>query len=160
MNLLFWKQQELNKKIKLPMLCDETNFYKTFIKDLLHARKEVIIESPFVTTRRVETLFSIFESLLRKGVRIYIITRPPEEHNRNMQIEAQQEIDKLLSIGVSVIFCYGSHHRKLAIVDRDILWEGSLNILSQNYSREIMKRIETQQEVQQMFSFLKLDSII
>ena len=33
--------------------------------------------------------------------------------------------------------CIGNHHRKLAILDRKVLWEGSLNILSQTRSREI-----------------------
>jgi len=40
------------------------------------------------------------------------------------------------------LICLGRHHRKLAIIDRNILWEGSLNILSQKKSREFMRRLE------------------
>ena len=34
-------------------------------------------------------------------------------------------------------------HRKVVVIDREILYEGSLNILSQNNSIEMMRRIES-----------------
>jgi hypothetical protein len=37
----------------------------------------------------------------------------------------------LQKLGVQVLYTSG-HHRKLAIIDREILYEGSLNIPSQN----------------------------
>ena len=58
------------------------------------------------------------------------------------------------------MICLGNHHRKLAIIDRQILWEGSLNILSQIKSREIMRRIEGDNYAQDMFNFLKLKRFI
>jgi hypothetical protein len=63
-------------------------------------------------------------------------------------------------MGVQTFLCSGNHHRKLAIIDREILWEGSLNILSQNNSREIMRRIEDAETTQQMFRFLALNKYI
>jgi hypothetical protein len=61
---------------------------------------------------------------------------------------------------VQVLLCLGNHHRKLAILDRSIVWEGSLNILSQTYSRELMRRIEDRESAEQMFIFLNLDRFI
>jgi hypothetical protein len=46
------------------------------------------------------------------------------------------------------------HHRKLAIIDDEILWEGSLNILSQNDSCEIMRRTVSQQVASEMVRFI------
>jgi hypothetical protein len=63
-------------------------------------------------------------------------------------------------MGVQVLLCIGNHHRKLAILDRKILWEGSLNILSQNNSREIMRRIDNQNIAMEMFDYLKLERYI
>jgi len=60
-------------------------------------------------------------------------------------------------LGVQVLLCVGNHHRKLAILDRKILWEGSLNILSQTHSREIMRRIDSSKLTGEMFKFLKLE---
>lgn len=63
-------------------------------------------------------------------------------------------------IGVQVLVTQNNHHRKLAIIDRDILWEGSLNILSQSESREIMRRTQGDNHAQMMFDFLRLDRFI
>ena len=73
-----------------------------------------------------------------------------------MAFQAEGEIAELEIIGVKVLFARGNHHQKLAILDREILWEGSLNIMSQVRSREIMRRIESKHCASEMLSFLKL----
>src|ERR1035437_3984060 len=137
-------------------LFDEATFYDKFITDLNNCTKEIIIESPYITSKRVEMLIPIFNNLLAKGVKIYVMTRDPKEHNENMECQSEDAISLFERMGVQVLLCIGNHHRKLAILDRQILWEGSLNILSQNKSREIMRRIENEKLTMQMFNFLKL----
>ena len=70
------------------------------------------------------------------------------------------EIRRLEAVGIQVLLCTGNHHRKLAILDRTILWEGSLNILSQTKSREMMRRIENKDIAMEMFSFLKFGNFL
>lgn len=147
--------------LSLPsQLHDEKTFYQTFLKDLERCESEVIIESPYITTERMRTFDRLFEKLLKKGVKIYIITRDPKEHELSMEIQSEDAIQWCEALGVQVLLCIGNHHRKLAIMDRKILWEGSLNILSQTYSREIMRRIESQELTLQMFNFLKLEKFL
>jgi hypothetical protein len=55
-------------------------------------------------------------------------------------------------------FYIGGHHRKLAIVNREILWEGSFNILSQSDSCEIMRRIESKTLVEEAIGFTKIET--
>src|SRR6266568_663633 len=124
-------------------LFDEKTFYKKFHIDLLKCNSEVIIESPFISSYRMKKLYPLFDQLVSKGIKIYIITRPPIEHTDNLGIQAELEIQRLENLGIQVLLCEGNHHRKLAIIDRTILWEGSLNILSQNNSRELMRRINS-----------------
>ena len=137
-------------------LHDEKTFYQKFLTDLEACTKEVIIESPYITTERMRTFDRIFHKLLKKGIKIYIITRDPKEHELGMEAESEDAITWCEMLGVQVLLCVGNHHRKLAILDRKITWEGSLNILSQTWSREIMRRIEGQELALQMFNFLKL----
>src|ERR1035437_5466212 len=141
-------------------LFDEKTFYSAFLRDLEGCRNEVIIESPYITSKRAEMLIPIFESLLLRGVKIYVMTRDPQEHDENMEYQSEDAISQFERMGVQVLLCIGNHHRKLAILDRQILWEGSLNILSQNYSREIMRRIGNKELATQMFDFLKLGRFI
>ena len=137
-------------------LYDQNSFYAAFIKDIKHSKKRVIIESPFITTKRINQLSPILSRLIRRGVAVVINTKPVEEQNVLLRNMAHDGIATLQDIGVQVIITAG-HHRKLAIIDDDIIWEGSLNILSQNDSCEIMRRIHSEQMVSQMLSFLNLD---
>lgn len=141
-------------------LYDETTFYSQFRQDLLRSTREVVIESPFMATERANKLYPIFERLIHKGVRVYVVTRDPREHSETMEGQSEAEIRRFEALGVQVLLCTGNHHRKLAILDRQVLWEGSLNILSQCRSREIMRRIESQEVATEMFDFLKLGNFI
>lgn len=137
-------------------LFDETTFYRKFIQDLQHASEEVVIESPYITRERMRMLSPIFRSLIERGVKIYVMTRDPKEHSEALEDQSESEIRKFEALGVQVLLCKGNHHRKLAILDRKLLWEGSLNILSQKRSREFMRRIENEQITQETFQFLHL----
>jgi phosphatidylserine/phosphatidylglycerophosphate/cardiolipin synthase-like enzyme len=141
-------------------LFDETTFYKQFIHDLKRCKKEVIIESPYITSQRMCSLSPVFEYLVTKKVKVYVITRDPDDHDLPMKQQAAAEIRQFEMIGVQVLINTDYSHRKLAILDRKVLWEGSLNILSQTYSREIMRRIESKYLALQMFTLLKFKKFI
>lgn len=141
-------------------LHDEKTFYKAFLKDLENCKEEVIIESPFITNERTKLFIPLFNKLLELNVKIYVMTRDPEEHEENMEHQSEEMITNFEKMGVQVLLCTGNHHRKLAILDRKILWEGSLNILSQNRSKEIMRRIEDKKVTVETFNFLKLYKIL
>ena len=141
-------------------LFDEKTFYKTFIQDLGECTKEVIIESPYITCSRMEIFKPVFKKLLNKKVKIFLITRDPIEHDEHIRHQAANEMLECKEMGVNIILLRGNHHRKLAILDRKILWEGSLNILSQTYSQEIMRRIESKELAKQMYNFLNLKRVI
>lgn len=140
-------------------LYDQDTFYKAFIRDLGCCRDEVIIESPFITGKRIASLLPIFSKMRSRGVKITINTRPTAMHEPPFDYQAERAIEDSQAIGVKVLIT-GGHHRKLAIMDRRVLYEGSLNILSQNDSCEIMRRIDSQQLAQQMIGFIKLDKFL
>lgn len=150
----------LSQALLSSRLYDETTFYQQFRLDLLRSSREVVIESPFIARERAGTLYSIFERLVDRGVRVYVVTRNPREHSETMEEQSEAEICRFEALGVQVLLCRGNHHRKLAILDRQILWEGSLNILSQVKSREIMRRIESKEVATEMFTFLKFENFL
>ncbi len=135
-------------------LFDEKTFYKAFLGDLATSKTEVIIESPFITSERMTAIWPSMRELIKRGVKVYIVTRDPSEHMEGYQDQSEEEIESLEALGVQVLLCTGNHHRKLAIIDREILWEGSLNILSQAKSREIMRRLEGGGFAVNLFNFI------
>ena len=140
-------------------LFDQGSFYVAFTRDLERAKNEVIIESPFISPRRLRSLLPVLRKLARRKVRVIINTKPPEEQEAGFGLKVEDSIATLLELGVEVLVT-GGHHRKLAIIDRQVLYEGSLNILSQNDSCEIMRRIHSEQLAEQMVNFIGVTRFI
>lgn len=139
-------------KLASSRLYDQTSFYKTFLRDLERVQSRVIIESPFITKKRMDMLLPTLSKLRAKGVRIIINTKPFDEHDLSFQEQSIWAVGVMQDLGIEVLMTVG-HHRKLAIIDDDILWEGSLNILSQNDSCEVMRRIHSNDAVKEMLRF-------
>ncbi len=138
------------------ILYDENTFYQAFFKDLESCRKEVIIESPFITSSRMQKFYPAFQKMLDRRTKVLIITRDPSDLDPEIRDFATNEIMQMSDMGIDITLLKGNHHRKIAIIDRSITWEGSLNILSQNNSMEIMRRIEDKKTAEDLMKFLKL----
>lgn len=144
----------LRPDLSSSILHDEHTFYQAFIRDLKRSKREVIIECPFITSTRMEILLPIFKKLLNKGVKIHIVTRDPVEHDEFYRYQATNEILMCCELGIRCTLVKGNFHRKLAIIDKTVIWEGSLNILSQTRSKEIMRRIVSGKLARKLLKFL------
>lgn len=141
-------------------LFNEETFYPALMKDLKSCSGELIVESPFITNRRLNQLLPALRKLKQRKVRIIVNTRDPHEYDEDRRRdEAHRAVARLQREGIHVLYT-GGHHRKLVVIDRAILYEGSLNVLSQNDSCEIMRRIESVQLAWEMIGFVKLDSYL
>lgn len=138
-------------------LYDESTFFRAFSADIKQATHKVIIESPYVTVRRATELASICNRLIKNGIRIVIYTRNPTHHDGDLTRQAYIGIGILKDAGIKVKICDDMRHRKIAIIDDSILWEGSLNMLSQINSREIMRRTDSSELCVQMLRFTGLN---
>ena len=136
-------------------LYDNETFYRAFTSDLRCARQNVYIESPFITAKRMESLLPILGRLRIRGVSITVNTRNPDEHDGDYINQAYDAVARLQNMEVTVLYTV-KHHRKLAIIDGSVLWEGSLNILSQNDSCELMRRTNSEVVARQMMNFLRI----
>lgn len=150
--------QSLDSQTASYILTDENSFYYQFEQDLNQAKQEVIIESPYITVPKMRSLKAAFERLIARGVAVFIITRHPEEHDSFMVEQSEAGIQYFEKLGIQVLLCK-SHHRKLAMIDRTIVWKGSLNILSHRNTREFMERDENKQKAEVLFKFLKYDQV-
>ena len=139
-------------------LYNEQSFYSAFVRDVKRAQSAVVIESPFLTEKRALYFAGLFNQLTRKGVKIRVNTRNPRHHDKLLEIQAWKSIRILRDNGVKVYFFNDMRHRKLAIIDGQILWEGSLNILSQALSREVMRRTNSTELAHQMIQFTKMNN--
>lgn len=134
----------------------EKDFWSSFRKDLESVGSSLAIMSPFATRRRSDQLIPTFAHLAAKGVRIRIYTRPPRQQTENMAGQSEQVIRELEGIGVRVVQ-RADMHQKIALIDDNIVWAGSLNILSHNDTQEQMHRFEGENTAKQIIRDLQLD---
>jgi len=137
-------------------LYDQDTFDKQFLRDIKRAHNSVLIESPFIRLGRIDSLIPIITKLRRRGVNIVINTRSPYEHDEEYEFQATAAVTMLQELGVRVLFTV-KHHRKIAVIDREIFYEGSLNILSYYDSCEIMRRTVSASEAETLIKFIGLN---
>jgi len=102
-------------------LFNEKTFYKAFVGDMLNAKKEVIIHSPFVSKFRTDFLKPTIEKLIDRNIDIFIFTRPIEEYDPTMQPQIECALKRLGELGVCIFYPGRYIHQKVAIVDREVL---------------------------------------
>ncbi len=133
-------------------------FWPSFHNDLLKAKSELIIFSPFLTSERLGKLQLLLISLLKKNIKIYIVTLSPKQAPAIMN-DTPIVISKLKELGICVKF-RNNMHEKIAIIDRNIKWIGSLNILSHNTRTEYMERFEGEKSAKELFDRFELEDLL
>ena len=117
---------------------DNHTFFPVYSADVLSARSEILIVSPFLTKKRI---LSSMNYLSTANTRITVITKPPEnyaEKDRNKIVEC---INLLTQHGITVK-TKDRLHQKFAVIDQRVIWYGSINFLSYASSEENVMRIE------------------
>jgi hypothetical protein len=136
-------------------LYTERNFWAQFLQDTKRVKQRLIILSPFVSIRRSGMFMDYFRAMIAQGVDIRIYTRPTNQQVSEMASQSEIVIRQLRGIGVNVIE-RRNMHQKVAILDNDVTWEGSLNILSHRDSGEQMRRFIGQSAIEAIIRNLEL----
>jgi phosphatidylserine/phosphatidylglycerophosphate/cardiolipin synthase-like enzyme len=122
------------------IIFDEQSFFPVYLRDMENASKHVMIVSPFVTKKRVTQMMGYFENILKKQVKITIVTRPVNDFKENKKRTMESIFSILTDAGVKIVL-KSNIHQKFAIIDEKIIWYGSINLLSFGYSTESIMRL-------------------
>ena len=122
------------------IIFDKNSFFPVYLNDIENASKQVLIVSPFVTEKRVTQMMQHFDPILKRQVRITVMTRPVVAFNENKKLSLERTFAILKDAGVQVLF-KSNIHQKFAVIDQRIAWYGSINLLSFGYSEESIMRL-------------------
>lgn len=78
----------------------QNTFYTAFERDLRHCKQELIIESPFITTRRIKVLLPLMARLRKRGVSIVVNTRNPVEHDGDYYYQSLAAVTSMQNLGI------------------------------------------------------------
>ena len=139
----------------------ESDFWDAFVEDLKAAQKSVFIVSPYMYRARTSLLINTFKTLANRGIWIHVVTKPTNEYESTKEEETQKLLGILKNAGLKVSL-YSDCHQKIAIIDKTIVWEGSLNILSHKTdksttTKEHMRRLESYELAKDLYENLRLE---
>jgi superfamily II DNA or RNA helicase len=135
---------------KTASIYNQESFSSVFTKDLQEAQKEILIVSPFLTKSRVNQMKPLLLSSLANGASTIILTRPTDSFSDSTRPKIIDLVTELNSSGLTVIHKDGIH-QKFSIIDRRIVWYGSINLLSYGKSEETMMRFENREIAEELF---------
>jgi hypothetical protein len=135
----------------------EGTFYPAFSKDLADAKRSVVIFSPFLTARGSGRWAQHLLAAQARGVSLRLVTRPPGDQGGMLEEGLGETITQLRRTGIPVDL-RARMHEKISIIDGEILWHGSLNILSHKDTSESMLRIPSLSACSQVARFVTTPS--
>lgn len=119
-------------------VCSERDFFAALDHDLARCRSRAVLFAPFIGHRVDEVLPRLIDCV-RRGVEVYVVTRPLSDHKSELTSWYGTVHRRLESAGVRLVFFRLMHH-KLVFIDDRILYVGSLNPLSHVDTGETMDR--------------------
>jgi hypothetical protein len=125
----------------LDIIFNKDNFISVFNQDIVAAKKEILIVSPFARQRRTHQMIQHLKTAIGEHILITVVTRPKEDFPKKDHPVLQKALDLLTRSGINIIY-KSNIHQKFAIMDQKIVWYGSINLLSYGRAQESIMRIE------------------
>jgi len=124
------------------IIFDGSSFLPVFMNDLLSAKREVMIVSPYLTKSRVIKMMETLDGVISSGLILAVATRPADDYADKDKLRIASLIELLMKHGVNVIE-RSKIHQKFAVIDSRTSWYGSINLLSFGSSEESIMRLES-----------------
>ena len=141
---------------KIGTIFNEQSFLSVLSNDMEQATKEILIFSPYLSKGRVSQMKRLFVTSLQQGANVVVFTRSPESFSNASRQKVFDIIADLKNGNVKVIV-KERIHQKFAIVDRRIVWYGSINLLSYGRSEESMMRFENREIAEELLMEVEKD---
>ncbi len=128
---------------------DWRNYAEVFGADVASSRAEVVVSSPGLGSRKVWKFIKEVASLQERGVRIVVLTLSPSVFFEDAAGHQEELIGLLRSAGI-MVRCSERCREHFAVIDNDIVWYGSMNLLSREKEEDSMMRLENASVAQEL----------
>ena len=119
---------------------DSETYHEIYEKDVISAKKEIIISSPGLSEKKVNQFTTMLKKIMEKGVRVVVMTKNSDEYPLDAVQRARENINLLRNVGV-IVRCPNECHEHFAVIDSKICWYGSMNLISNEKDDDSLMRI-------------------
>ena len=131
-----------SKKQTTNAIFDSENYCEVYRKDLLQADKNIIISSPVISGAKVYELISLLRDKQLAGVEITIVTWEPDSYGFGDAAFWMQLHEEMRQAGFYIKTVEESCEH-FAIMDQEIVWYGSMNLLAKNNADDSRMRVQS-----------------
>lgn len=125
----------LSRHVEVTDVQDELAFYSTFEDQIRAARASLWLWAPWVANR-VRGILPLLRDAVRRGVRVTVFIRDDTDQIQGKP--ANQDLIADLRAVVHTVVPINVMHQKVVVIDERTVMLGSLNTLSQSWTREVM----------------------
>lgn len=125
----------LARHVEVTGVDDELAFFNTFEDEIRKARASLWLWAPWVANR-VRSILPLLRDATQRGVRVAVFIRDDSDQiqarpdNQSLIADLQAVVDTVIRVNVM--------HQKIVVIDEQTVMIGSLNALSQSWTREVM----------------------
>lgn len=131
---------EENEKQSANSIFDIDNYAEIYTRDLMEANCEIIISSPAISGKKVDKLMELLKEKQELGIQVRIVTWKPDMYgygDSEYWMELQERMRKN-GFEMNLVEDYCQHY---CIIDRNIVWYGSMNFLGKEDSEDNLMRV-------------------
>ena len=119
---------------------DIESYAEIYWRDIEEAISEVIISSPRLNNQKVNHLIALLGKRQELGVKVTIVTWHPDAYKYGRDDVRMELMERLRKAGFEIRLVEESCEH-YAVIDRNIVWYGSMNLLSKEDAEDNLMRV-------------------
>ena len=129
-----------NEKQKANAIYDIDTYAETYWRDLEEAKAGVIVSSPRLNTQKVNRMIDVLRSRQELGVKVTVVTWHPDAYKYGRDDVRMELLERLRKAGFEIRLVEDSCEH-YAVIDHEIVWYGSVNLLSKEDADDNLMRV-------------------
>lgn len=117
------------EKQKANAIYDIENYAETYLKDLEEANSAVVVSSPRLNNQKVDRIINMLGKRRELGVKVTIVTWHPDAYKYGKDDVRMELMERLRKAGFEIRLVEETCEH-YAVIDNEIVWYGSVNLLS------------------------------
>lgn len=125
---------------KANAIYDIENYAETYWKDLEEANSAVVVSSPRLNNQKVDRIINMLGKRRELGVKVTIVTWHPDAYKYGKDDVRMELMERLRKAGFEIRLVEESCEH-YAVIDNEIVWYGSVNLLSKEDAEDNLMRV-------------------
>ena len=128
------------EKQKVNAIYDIENYAEVYWRDLEEAKFSIIVSSPTINNQKVNHIIKVLGKRLELGIKATVVTWHPDSYKYGRDDTRMELMERLRKAGfeIRLVEDLCEHY---AVIDDEIVWYGSMNLLSKEDADDNLMRV-------------------